>query len=71
MKIQNVWYLISLVFAFLSLETLVEESYEVVYEKRKEVEPFKYFAFVKLVDLFLNQTEIDQTARLACQIKPV
>ena len=59
MKIQNFWYFFCLVFAFLSLNTLVEESYEVTYMKNNETEHIQFLICVELNDLQLNKTEID------------
>ena len=59
MKLQKLWFFICLVFAFLSLETLVEESHEVVYEKSNETEPVQFLACVKLTELHPNNTQID------------
>lgn len=59
MKILQLWYFSCLVFVFLSLETLVEESYEVIYEKGNDTEPVQFLVCLELRDLRLNQTEID------------
>ena len=62
MKILKLCYFACLVFAFLSLDTLVEESYEVVYEKGNQTEPLQYLVCERLSDLHLNKTEIDLQA---------
>ena len=46
-------------FAFLSLNTLVEESYEVVYEKSNKTEPVQFLVCEDLGVLHPNKTEID------------
>ena len=59
MKFQNVWFFLCLVFAFHSLNTLVDESYEVTYAKRNETKPVQYLACEELEVLYPNQTKID------------
>ena len=59
MKSLKIWFFICLVFAFISLETLIEEGLEVVYEERNETEPVQYLVCAKLSDLYPNQTQID------------
>ena len=53
------WFFFCLAFAFHSLDTLVEESYEVIYEKSNQTEPVQFLVCEKLEDLFQNRTEID------------
>ena len=59
MKIVKFWYIFCFTFAFYSIDTLVEESYEMVYEKSNETEPFSYLACEKLSNLYANETAID------------
>ena len=60
-KILKLWYIICFVFGFDSLNILVEESHEVVYEMSDETKPVQYLACVKLKDLIKrsNKTETD------------
>ena len=55
----KLWYLICLVLAFQSLDTFIEESYEVVYEKSNRTEPVQLLICEELNDLYPNETEID------------
>lgn len=59
MKIAKFWHFACLVFAFYSLETLVEEHYEVLYEKSDGAEPVEYLACLPLRDFYPNETEIE------------
>lgn len=59
MKILKVWFFTCLVFAFTSLYTLVEESYEVVYKKKNETDAVRFLICENLSDLYPNQTEMD------------
>lgn len=52
-------YFISTVFSFLSMKTLILESYEVLYEKSNETQPVEFLVCVKQADLYPNKTEID------------
>ena len=47
------------VFAFYSLDTLVRESHEIVYEKGNETRPVQYLVCEKLSDFHLNKTKIN------------
>ena len=59
MKNLKIWFYACLVFAFISLDTLVEESHEVIYEKSNETEEFQYLACKKLRALYPNQSVVD------------
>ena len=59
MKSLKVWFFICLVFAFISLETLIEEGHEVIYKESNQNEPVQYLICAKLSDLYPNQTQID------------
>ena len=59
MKIPEIWYFVCWVFGFHSLDTLVEESHEVVYGTSNGIDPVNYLACEKLAKLYQNQTEID------------
>ena len=56
MKILKIWYFVCWVFGFNSLNTLVEESHEVVYAKRNETEEVQRLICEKLTLLDLNKT---------------
>ena len=64
MKILKLWYFFCLVFAFNSLNNLVEESYEVAFEKRNETEPVQYSACEELSDIHPNKKETDLPRRI-------
>ena len=59
MKIIRLWPVPVLLFCFYCLYALVVDSYEVLYKKRNETEPFQFFGCVELIDLFPDKTEID------------
>ena len=59
MKIPEIWYFVCWVFGFNSLNTLVEESHEIVYGKGSNTEPLNYLACSMLSWIYPNQTEID------------
>ena len=59
MKIPEIWYFVCWVFGFYSLDTLVEESHEVIYGNGNETEPVNYLACEKLRKLYPGKTEID------------
>ena len=59
MKTQMLWYFFSLVFAFQSLDTLIEESHEVTYTKSDELEGIQFLICVELGDLHLSKARID------------
>ena len=58
-KIIRLWPLLVLLFCLYCLYTLIEDSYEVLYQKRKGTSPLQYLACLQLRDLYPNQTEID------------
>ena len=62
MKITEIWYFVCWAFGFHSLDTLVEESREVVYQKGNETEPVNYLACEKLTELYPDKTEINLKA---------
>ena len=59
MKSLKIWFFICLVFAFISLETLIDEGHEVIYKESNETEPVEYLICAKLSELYPNQTQID------------
>ena len=59
MKILKFWPIPCLLFCLYCLHTLVADSYEVLYLRRNETEPFRFLICVNLSELFPNQTEID------------
>ena len=59
MKIPEIWYFVCWVFGFYSLNTLIEESHEVVYEKSNEVEDVQHLACKELSYLNSNKTKIN------------
>ena len=59
MKSLEIWFIICLVFAFISLETLIDEGHEVIYEESNDTESVQYLICGKLSDLYPNQTQID------------
>ena len=48
MKIPEIWHFVCLVFGVFSLDTLVEESHEVIYEEKNETGDFQYLACTEL-----------------------
>lgn len=60
MNIRKFWYFACLVFGFHSLNSLIEESHEVVYEKSTAKAPVEYLTCKPLnFNHWSNQTEID------------
>ena len=59
MEILKLWYFICVVFGFHSLDTLVEESYEVVYEKSDKTDPVHYLICEELRSFNGEKSEID------------
>ena len=56
MKIPEIWYFVCWVFGFLSLDTLVEESFEVVYEKNNKKEEVQHLICEDLIRMHPNKT---------------
>ena len=59
MIIRNLWHFVCLVLGFHSLNTLIEESHEVVYKKRNETQPVQHLFCEELSWFFPEQTQID------------
>ena len=59
MKILGLWYFVCFIFAYHSLDTLVDESHEVAYEQNNEAEPLQFYVCEWLTELlYPNQTMI-------------
>ena len=57
--LRQFWYFICFVFGFQSLDTLVKDSHEIIYEKSSQTEPVQLLVCVELTDLYPNKTTID------------
>lgn len=59
MNILKLWYLACLALGFYSIETLIEESHAVVYEKSNKSKPVQYLACGDLKLFYREKAEVD------------